>query len=151
MARQYRIVNPQATDEEIAAAVESGQTQVFSQAILNSSRSASANSVARAVRERQQDIQRIEKTLEELLVLFEQMEEQVVLAEPMVEQIEDKSHNAIQDLEHANTQLGMATKSARSWRKNKWICLGIGVLILAIIVIIIVIVVVLNQQKNKAV
>lgn len=33
MGRQYRIVNPEATDSEIEKLVESGETQVFSQAV----------------------------------------------------------------------------------------------------------------------
>lgn len=33
MSRQYRIVNPEATDFEIEQLVESGETQVFSQAV----------------------------------------------------------------------------------------------------------------------
>lgn len=34
MSRQYRIVNPEATDAEVEQLVESGETQIFSQAVI---------------------------------------------------------------------------------------------------------------------
>ncbi|KAI5807111.1 t-SNARE [Geopyxis carbonaria] len=146
-ARQYRIVNPSATDEEISAAVYSGETQVFSQAILNSNRSASATSVARAVRERQKDITRIEKTLEELLHLFEQMNEQVVLAEPVVAKMEENVDQTRGDLEGAVTHLDTGTKHLRSRNRKKWYLLGVCILIIVVIAIIIAIVVSINKKK----
>lgn len=137
LARQYRIVHPDASEEEIAHAVDSGQTQVFSQALLSSNRSASANSVAKAVRERQQDIARIERTLEELMVLFEQMNEQVLLAEPVVANIEHQSDNINTDVAQAKTHIGVAVVSAKSARRKKWICLFIAMGAIALIAIII--------------
>ncbi|KAI5845555.1 t-SNARE [Tricharina praecox] len=133
LARQYRIVHPDASEEEIGQAVESGQTQVFSQALLSSNRSASANSVAKAVRERQQDIARIERTLEELMVLFEQMNEQVLLADPVVANIEHQSENVTTDVEQAQKHLGTAVVSAKGARRKKWICLFIAIGIVALI------------------
>lgn len=127
----------------------SGETQIFSQAILKTNRSASANSVARAVRERQQDIQRIEKTLEELLLLFQQLEEQVILADPVVQNIEERGDDVVRDMEHGVTHLDKGVVSARGARKKKWICLGIGIGIIVVIVIIIVIVTLLKKQDNK--
>lgn len=140
LARQYRIVHPDASEEEIGQAVESGQTQVFSQALLSSNRSASANSVAKAVRERQQDIARIERTLEELMVLFEQMNEQVLLADPVVANIEHQSENVTTDVEQAQKHLGTAVVSAKGARRKKWICLFIAIGIVALIGIILAIV-----------
>lgn len=147
LARQYRIVNPGASEAEIESAVQQGDSQVFSQALLSSNRSASANSVATAVRERQADIQRIERTILELAELFEQMNEQVVLSEPVVEAIEDLTSKVDTDLEGANIQLKQAVKSGYSARRKKFWCLGIGIAILLIIVAIVVIVVFVNKGK----
>ncbi|KAG0641983.1 t-SNARE [Tuber brumale] len=150
MARQYRIVNPDATEADVERMVESGETQVFSQALLSSGRSREANSVNAAVRARQAEIQRIETTLIELLGLFEQMAEQVVLDEPKVMQIEENTTKVEQDMEQATAHMGKAVESARSARKKKWICLGIGVGIVVVIAIIITVVVVVRSSgKNN--
>ncbi|KAF8534287.1 t-SNARE [Trichophaea hybrida] len=150
LARQYRIVNPSATAEEIEHAVSSGETQVFSQALLNSNRSASAKSVATAVRERQQDIARIEKTLEELVLLFEQMEEQVMLAEPLTEKVDESVLHVSDDLEKSVGHLDKGVDSAKGVRRKKWWCLLIGVMILVVIIIIIVIILTMRKTQNKA-
>ncbi|RPB02605.1 t-SNARE [Choiromyces venosus 120613-1] len=149
MARQYRIVNPEATEGEVERMVESGETQVFSQALLSSSRSREANSVYAAVRARQAEIQRIETTLIELLGLFEQMAEQVVLDEPKIMQIEENTTKVERDVEQAAGHMGKAVDSARSARKKKWICLGIGVGIVVVIAIVITVVVVVRNSGNN--
>lgn len=144
-------MNPDATEAEIEAAVASGDgAQVFSQAVLSSNRSAAAKSVAAAVRERQQDIARIEKTLEELGALFEQMEEQVVLAEPAVEKIERSAGVVVDDVEAAAGHIDKGVVSARAAKRKKWWCLLISIGIVAVILIIIAIVLALrNQKKTK--
>ena len=126
----------------------SGNTQVFSQALLSGSRTASAKSVATAARERQVEIQRIEKTIEELALLFEQLNEQVILADPIIEHLEHQTDNVEQDLTKANAQLETGVKSAKGARRKKFWCLGIGIAILLLIVIIIVIVVFINKGKS---
>ncbi|TGZ80462.1 t-SNARE [Ascodesmis nigricans] len=147
LSRQYRIINPDATEDEIAGAVASGETQIFSQAILTSNRSASASSVARAVRERQQDIVRIEKALQELLTLFQQLEEAIVLQDPVVENIEHRGDEAARDIERGVQHLETGVVSARGARKKKWICLGIVIAILLVIVIIIVVVTLVKKKE----
>ncbi|CUS13381.1 unnamed protein product [Tuber aestivum] len=149
MARQYRIVNPEATEADVERMVESGETQVFSQALLSSGRSREAHSVNAAVRARQAEIQRIETTLIELLGLFEQMAEQVVLDEPKIMHIEENSTKVERDMEHATVHIGKAVVSARGARKKKWICLGIGVGIVVVIAIIITVVVVIRNSGNN--
>lgn len=172
MARQYRIVNPEASDEDVERMVESGETQVFSQAVtlppsifpplypplankegnqqlLSSGRSREAHSVNAAVRERQAEIQRIESTLIELLTLFEQMAEQVVLDEPKIMQVEDNASKVERDIETANTHLGKGVESAIATRRKKWICLGIGVGIVVVIAVIITVVVLVRRNNNN--
>ncbi|KAI5841474.1 t-SNARE [Morchella snyderi] len=145
MSRQYRIVNPEATDAEVEQLVESGETQIFSQALLSSGRSREANSVNAAVKARQQEIQRIETTLIELLQLFEQMAEQVVLDEAKFQQIEDNAVKVEEDVHHAANHLETGVVSAKAARKKKWMCLGLGVTIVVVIVIIVVVVVVVKN------
>ncbi|KAF8429292.1 t-SNARE [Tirmania nivea] len=136
MERQYRIVRPDATQEEVDQAVESGETQVFSQAILSSTRSSNAQSTLGAVKARHAEIQRIERTLIELVELFEEMAKEVEAAEPVVAKVEEHVENVHQDLMKGNTELGVAKKHAWNSRRNKWICLGIVVVLIAILALI---------------
>lgn len=137
IARQYRIVNPQATEQEVqeASNADWGDEGIFQQA-LKSNRSGQAASVLGAVRARHNDIQRIEKTLGELALLFQQLNEAVVYQEAQVEQVEQQTHQVNDDAKHANQQLDTGIKSARRARKLKWWCLLIVVIIIAIIAIV---------------
>ncbi|KAH8724045.1 t-SNARE [Phaeosphaeriaceae sp. PMI808] len=132
--RQYRIINPDATDAEAreAANADWGDEGVFTQA-LKSNRSGQASSALGAVRARHNDIQQIEKTMSELALLFTQLNEQVVYQEAQVAQVEEQTAQVHKDTENANTQLETGIRSARRARKLKWWCLGITILILAII------------------
>jgi len=136
MERQYRIVKPEATQEEIDAAVQSGETQVFSQAILSTARSSNAQSTLGAVKARHAEIQRIEQTLMELVGLFEDMAREVEAAEPLVTKIEEHVEHTHEELVKGNVELVVAKKHAWNTRRNKWICLGVVLLIIAIIAII---------------
>ncbi|KAF8450011.1 t-SNARE [Terfezia claveryi] len=110
MERQYRIVKPDATQEEVDQAVQSGETQVFSQAILSSARSSNAQSTLGAVKARHAEILRIERTLIELVELFEDMAKEVEAAEPVVAKLEKDVENVHQDLVKGNTELVVAKK-----------------------------------------
>ncbi|CCO28045.1 Syntaxin-like protein psy1 [Rhizoctonia solani AG-1 IB] len=70
--RQFKIVKPDATAEEIKAAVndDSGNGQIFSQALMNSNRFGESRAAYREVQSRHEDLKKIEKTLTELAQLF---------------------------------------------------------------------------------
>lgn len=97
---------------------------------------------------RQQEIQRIETTLIELLTLFEQMAEQVVLDEAKFQQVEDNAVRVEEDVNQANVHLETGVKSAQGARRKKWMCLGVGVAIVVVIVVIIVVVVTVRNAGN---
>lgn len=88
------------------------------------------------MRARHNDIQRIEKTLGELALLFQQLNEQVVYQEPMVQRVEEQTEDVNKDTTHANTQLDEGIKSARRARKLKWYTLLVVVLIIAILALV---------------
>ncbi|KAF2238045.1 t-SNARE [Viridothelium virens] len=148
--RQYRIVNPEATDEEAKEAAQAnwGDEGVF-QTALKSNRTGAATSVLGAVRARHNDIQQIEKTLYELNSLFEQLAEQVILQEPAVKSTEEGTQNVLQDTENANVQLDKGIKSARRARRLKWITLGIVVLIIVILALVLGLYFGLKNNGNK--
>ena len=104
-ARQYRIVRPDASEDEVQAAVEDGGGQIFQQALLNSDRRGQAQSALGAVRARHEEIQRIERTMVELAQLFQDLDQIVLEQEPMVQAIEQKGEEVQQNVTMANTEL----------------------------------------------
>lgn len=100
---------------------------------LKSNRSGQANSVLGAVRARHNDIQRIEKTIGELAVLFQQLDEQVVYQEEPINQAEIQTAKVHDDTTGATHQLDQGIKSARRARKMKWWVFWIVVLIIVIL------------------
>lgn len=72
MERQFRIVKPDASPQEVQEALDSsGQgTQMFQQALLNSNRYGDARNAYREVQDRHAEIQKIEQTITELAQMF---------------------------------------------------------------------------------
>lgn len=134
IGRQYRIINPEASEAEVheAANADWGDEGIFTQA-LKSNRSGQASSVLGAVRARHNDIQRIEKTMSELAMLFQQLNEQVVYQEVQVQEAERQTDAVKEDTGKANVQLDEGIKSARRARRLKWYTLLVVVLIIAIL------------------
>ncbi|KAF2272532.1 t-SNARE [Westerdykella ornata] len=137
IARQYRIVNPEATEEEVqeAANADWGEEGIFTQA-LKTNRTGQAASVLGAVRARHNDIQRIEKTMAELSLLFQQLDEQVVYQQTAVDQTEEMTHQVVDDNKAAHEQLDRGIQHARRARKLKWWMLIIVVLIICILALV---------------
>lgn len=121
--RQARIVNPDATDAEIAEIVNS-DTQIFKQAVLGS-RAEQANRVLGAVKQRHQDMLKVERDLIQLLDLLNDMQELLTKQEVTVMAIDTHAEEAAGDMVKANEELEVAVTTARKTRKKKWICLGI--------------------------
>ncbi|KAH8881649.1 t-SNARE [Thozetella sp. PMI_491] len=140
MARQYRIVRPDADDAEVRAAVEDTTGgQVFQQALMQSGRQGQARAVLSAVQDRHAALQKIEQQMIELSQLFQDMDTLIIQQEVQVAQIEQKGEEVVENLGKGNEEIAVAVTTARSTRKKKWICLGICVAIVLVIVIIIVV------------
>ncbi|KAL6863112.1 hypothetical protein ACO1O0_003356 [Amphichorda felina] len=141
MARQYRIVRPDASEEEVRAAVEdtSSNGQVFQQALMHSDRQGRARAALSAVQDRHDALVKIEQQMIELSQLFQDMDTLVVQQEAAVAQIEQKGEEVVENLDKGNEEMAVAVDTARSTRKKKWICLGISVAIVVIVVVIVVI------------
>ncbi|KAK5115364.1 hypothetical protein LTR62_001564 [Meristemomyces frigidus] len=149
IARQYRIVNPEASDAEVqeAAAADWGNEGVF-QTALKSNRTATASTVLGAVRARHNDIQKIERTLLELNILMEDLATAVVLQEAPIQQTEIATANVQKDTEAGNVQLDKGIKSARNARKLKWWLFFIVLLIVIILGLVLGLYFGLNAKKN---
>jgi syntaxin 1B/2/3 len=140
LRRQFLIVRPDATEEEIQKATSDGtNTQIFEQALMNSDRRGQAQSTLSNVRQRHTDIQRIERTILELQQLFQDLDTIVVEQGHMVQNVEQKADNTHEDLVQGNVQIDRAIARARAARRRKWIYLGVCVAVVLVILIIILI------------
>ncbi|KAF8334147.1 t-SNARE [Cantharellus anzutake] len=146
--RQFRIVKPDATPEEVKAVTEDDGAQIFSQALMSSNRYGESRAAYREVQERHADIKRIEKTLTELAQLFNDMSVMVEQQDEAIDVIEGHAEIAEKDLETGLQHTEKAVNSARAARKKRWICFFICLIILAIIGIVVG-VVVSNNLKPK--
>ncbi|TFY70409.1 hypothetical protein EVG20_g2603 [Dentipellis fragilis] len=138
--RQFKIVKPDATPDEVAAVVndESGSgSQLFSQALMSSTRYGETRAAYREVQERHEDIRKIEHTLAELAQIFNDMNLLVVQQDDTINAIETSAAQVEGDTEAGLGHTEKAVKSARAARRKRWICFFLFLTILAIIGIIV--------------
>jgi syntaxin 1B/2/3 len=148
MERQFKIVKPDASPEEVRAVVNDEQGgQIFSQALMNSNRYGESRAAYREVQERHEDIKRIEQTLTELAQLFNDMSVLVEQQDETITAVETTAGNVQKDTEAGLAYTEKAVVSARAARKKRWICF-ILTLIILIIVGVVVGIVVSNNLKN---
>lgn len=145
IARQYRIVNPAATEEEVRRAADAnwGDEGVFQQA-LRQNRAAQGRAVLGAVRARHNELKQIEQSILELAAMFNDLDTLVLQQAPMVAEIEQKAEDTVENLDQGNAQVSKSAEHAKHRRKLKWWCLGISVFI--VIAVIIIVLIVLWQQ-----
>jgi syntaxin 1B/2/3 len=148
MERQFRIVKPDATPEEVRAVVEDDQGgQIFSQALMNSNRYGESRAAYREVQERHEDIKRIERTIAELAQLFNDMSILVEQQDETINTIEAQATEVEKDVETGLGYTEKAVVSARSARQKRWICFIIFLIVLAAVGAVIAIEVVKNNKK----
>ncbi|QPG95916.1 hypothetical protein C2857_002512 [Epichloe festucae Fl1] len=149
MKRQYRIVRPDASEEEVRAVVDdTNNNQVFAQALMQSDRQQNARAALSAVQDRHAALLKIEQQMVELSQLFQDMDTLVVQQEAAVMQIEQKGEEVVDNLDKGNEEIGVAVNTARKTRKKKWICLGICVAIIVVVVIIVLIYLFVIRGQN---
>jgi syntaxin 1B/2/3 len=91
--------------------------------LRDSTRSRQVNAAASAVLTRHNDIQQIEKTLNELAAMFAEMAQLVETQEPAVQQTEDNAVQTAEDVKKGNEQIDKANEHARRRNRLKWWCL----------------------------
>jgi len=138
--RQFKIVKPDATPEEVAAVVQSDQGaggQVFAQALTSSTRYGESRAAYREVQERHEDIRKIDNTLAELAQLFAELDALVVLQDDTVAAIETSAAQVATDTEAGLAQTEKAAKHARNARRKRWYCFFLFLIILAIVGVVV--------------
>jgi syntaxin 1B/2/3 len=136
IARQYRIVNPDASEEEVreAANADWGNEGVF-QTALRTNRTGHASSVLGNVRARHSELQRIEQTLYELSILYQELATIVEQQEHVVQAAETNAENTNEHMIKGNEQVEVAKKHALNRRKLKWWCALVVLLIIIAIAV----------------
>lgn len=81
------------------------------------------------VRARHNELLEIERSINELVILIQDLNTIVVQQDAPVQDIENQVEGTVGDLRDANKELDIANEKARHRRKLKWICSGIVVLI----------------------
>lgn len=126
IARQFRIVRPNATEDEVNRAVDGAEGgQVFTQALMQSNRQGQASAALNNVRDRHAQILKVERQMAELAQLFQDMNTLVIQQEVAVAQIEQQAEEVVENLDKGNTEIETAVTTARATRRKKWWCLGI--------------------------
>ncbi|KAH9857015.1 t-SNARE [Lenzites betulinus] len=137
--RQFKIVKPDATPEEVAAVVDdtSGTgAQIFTQALSSSTRYGESRTAYREVQDRHNDIQKIERTLEELAQLFNDMAVLVSQQDEGIDAINDTAVRVENDTAAGLKETDIAVKHARSARRKRWICFFLTLAIIAILALV---------------
>ncbi|KAI9839755.1 MAG: hypothetical protein M1838_004266 [Thelocarpon superellum] len=136
IARQYRIVNPNANEREVREAAEAdwGNGGVF-QTALKSNRTQDAKGTLHLVRARHDDIQHIEAALQEISQLFADMARLVETQEPVVIQVEEGAEQTTKNVEGATGELKTAVGHARHRRKLQWYACGVFTTIVILVAI----------------
>nr|CAG8553425.1 14970_t:CDS:2 [Entrophospora candida] len=135
MERQYKIVKPQATQEEIDSAIDNDDGgQVFAQSLMNSTRIGAAK----------------EALKEELANLFHEMSILVEAQDQTIVDIEQEATQVSTNMEQGAQHVDQALTSARAARKKKWYCFGISIILLIVLIVVLYITVIKPMiDKNK--
>jgi len=135
-ARQYRIVNPKATDEEIAEKLEEGHgAPLFSTQLLEQNRGFRAKQALAAAEERQRDLERIAKSIVDVQQLFIDLQRMIDQQGDLLNKIEDNVNKTEVHVTQADEKLGQAVGYARGARKKRIyiaICLFLTLIIGAV-------------------
>ncbi|KAF9005575.1 t-SNARE [Cyathus striatus] len=134
--RQFKIVKPDATPEEVREVVEGGGHQVFAQALLSSTRYGESRVAYREVQERQVELQRMEKTLAELAQLFTDMGTLVEQQDVVINNVENTAIEVETDMRKGLEHTETAVKHARSARKKRWICFFICIFVAVVLAVV---------------
>eukprot|EP01117_Protostelium_nocturnum_P005167 TRINITY_DN1879_c0_g1_i1.p1 TRINITY_DN1879_c0_g1~~TRINITY_DN1879_c0_g1_i1.p1 ORF type:complete len:315 (+),score=117.46 TRINITY_DN1879_c0_g1_i1:166-1110(+) len=131
--RQYKIVKPDATQAEIDEALESGNTQVFADKILDKQRHTAAKEALAFIENKHREILALEQSINELHQLFLDM---AILVEAQGEIIDQIAYNVEQSVTYTAKgvdELRKANKYAKKSRKKICCLIIILLIVLAII------------------
>ncbi|XP_061612175.1 syntaxin-4 isoform X2 [Phyllopteryx taeniolatus] len=131
--RQLKITGTKVTDEELDSMLESGQTDVFTQNILNDAKA--TKQALNEIESRHDEILKLERSIRDLHDMFQYLAMEVEAQGETVDQIEHNIKQSSNYVERAKENTEKAVTYQQKARKKKiWIaiCLAVVILILAI-------------------
>lgn len=132
--RQYKIVKPTATQEEIDEALESGNTQIFANQILDQRHAAAKDALA-YIENRHRDILKLEQSIKELHQLFVDMAILVEAQGELIDQIEHNVNQSVAYVKKARDNIRVANKYQRKSRKKMCIIIVLLIIIVGALVL----------------
>jgi len=133
--RQYKVVNPNATEDEINRAMEENTTQsLFTNQLLDQTRNYRAKQALEGAQERQRDLQKVSESIVEIQQLFTDLQRMIESQGEYLDRIEMNVNNAEVQVTQADDKMRGAVDKAASARKKR-ICLFITFIIVLIIII----------------
>lgn len=87
------------------------------------------------IQSRHQAITQIERTMNDLVFITQELDRQVNLQDLPIQYIERNAEQAHQDLKVATVEITKAKKWAERVRRHKWMCAGLVVLIIIAIAV----------------
>ncbi|KYQ91704.1 t-SNARE family protein [Tieghemostelium lacteum] len=131
MERQYRIANSNATPEEIREAIESGDAKkIFAEAVLYTHLHKEAQVALAYVKDRHNDIVKLEQSIADLHQLFLDMAVLVETQGEILNQIEANVESTVLNTKEGVSNLAEANRLHRKGRKKMYILLVIVVIVL---------------------
>lgn len=115
--RQYKIVKPDATPDEVEKVLDGGSDTIFTDHMLVGNAQAAKNALA-DIQERHHDIQRLERSINELYELFSDLALLVDAQGELLDQIEHSVGQAKDYTQAAVKDLHKANEYAKSSRKE---------------------------------
>ncbi|PWA01542.1 hypothetical protein BB558_002364 [Smittium angustum] len=118
LKRQYLIARPDATENEVEAAIESDQANnIFTQAIMKSNRAGDARRVLKEVEDRHTDIISLEQTIQQLSSLFEEIGQMINQQQEAIDSIESMVEDTHENVQVAVGEVDKAIVYRKSSRK----------------------------------
>ncbi|KAF8522211.1 t-SNARE [Hysterangium stoloniferum] len=122
LERQLRVVNPDATTEEIKAVVEGDHDgQLFTQMLQTSNRYGESRAVFREVNDRHDDIKKIERTLGDLARLFNDMDTLVMRSGETIDAVQAMAVDVEKHAEVGQLTLLVILAYAKQKRPSVWL------------------------------
>ncbi|RIA87796.1 t-SNARE [Glomus cerebriforme] len=142
IVRQFRIVKPDVTQQDIDQLLNEESGPIFTSQILSKTQSEQSRAILTEVQDRQRDIIRIEKSIAELNKMFSEVQALVLEEDNKVKKMTEAT-NAIQDDDNQEEQVTRTTMKV----KKKWKIIGL-ILLLIIIIVAVTLAVVLTQNNG---
>ncbi|KAI9143497.1 t-SNARE [Paraphysoderma sedebokerense] len=118
LQKQYLIVKPDATADEVEKVANGESGPIFAQQILPTAQYMEARKALQDIQDRHQDIVKIEKSILELQQLFMDMAALVSQQGDLINQIDTNVSNAVMNTEAGVKELAAAVKTQKRTRKR---------------------------------